>query len=257
VRLSVVPAGIRLQVAEALRTPAQFLIVVTAPLFSAMFLSVTAHAGATAALTNAVVAPALIGLWFVSLDLASTIIFFERGAGTLEPLLATPAPLDTVVLGRVVAIAGIGLLTIAESWLVAALGFGVVLVPHHPAVLLVTLVVTILAMTCTATLLAAAFVLTRNTFILQNSLSYPVYILGGVLLPVALLPTWLHPVSAVVFLSWSSDLVRDSFTPGAVSWWWARLLVVLGLAAAAMVLARILTAVVVRRLRRTGSMVYS
>jgi ABC-2 type transport system permease protein len=252
----VMRAAARVQLAEVRRTPMQLLYVITAPLFSAMFLSVTQNSGVTAANVNAVLAPALIGLWVMSLGVASTIVDSERGAGTLEPILATPARLDVVVLGRVMVIAGIGVATMLESWLVAALGFHVVLVPHHPLVLVATVGSAVLAMTSTATLLAALFVLSRNTHVLQNSLSYPAYVLGGVLLPASVLPVWLRPLSGLVFLSWSADLLRDSFRPGPVAWWWARVLVVLALAAAALLLARRFTGVVVDRVRRTGSTVH-
>jgi ABC-2 type transport system permease protein len=41
-------------------------------------------------------------------------------------------------------------------------------------------------------------------------------LLGGVTVPVTLLPDWIEPLSRAVFLYWSGNLLRDSFAAGAV-----------------------------------------
>jgi len=253
----VVMAALRLGVLEARRQPSQFLIVVTAPMFSAMFMSVVLHAGSSIGRVNAVLGPGLIGLWFVALDAAADGIDRERWQGTLESLLAAPAPLTGLVIGRVVAMAIVGLVTLVESWLVAAVGFGVVLRPAHPVLLALSIAVTVFTTVSTATLLAGAFVLTRHAFMLQNSLSYPLYLLGGVLVPVTVLPGWLQPFGRIVFLSWSSDLVRDAFVAGAVAHAALRLAVVVLFGVAALVAARTVVKVVVGNVVRTGSAVRS
>ena len=63
-------------------------------------------------------------------------------------------------------------------------------------------------MAATSVAMSSLFVLTRNAVTFSNAASYPFYILGGILVPVSVLPGWIRPVSAIVFLSWSADLLR-------------------------------------------------
>jgi ABC-2 type transport system permease protein len=172
-------AACRLQYAESRRQPAHLLALATTPLFTAMFLSITLHAGSRQAVVYAVIAPGLINLWFLSLDLGGEIVSRERWQGTLELLFATPASLAAVVFGRVLAVAGLAGLTFVEALLVARLGFGVSLQIYHGGLLAGTVVVTLFAMAGTATALAGLLVLSREVLLFQNSLTYPFYILGG------------------------------------------------------------------------------
>jgi ABC-2 type transport system permease protein len=67
-------------------------------------------------------------------------------------------------------------------------------------------------MTTTSLFMANLFVLSRTAVTFSNSASYPVYLLGGILVPIALLPGWLQPATNIVFLSWSSRLLRGSLS---------------------------------------------
>jgi ABC-2 type transport system permease protein len=57
------------------------------------------------------------------------------------------------------------------------------------------------------------FVLARNATTFSNSASFPFYVLGGILVPVSVLPHWIQPLSSAVFLSWSADLLRAALRP--------------------------------------------
>jgi ABC-2 type transport system permease protein len=253
----VIAAGCRMQLAESRRMPAHLLILVTSPLFAAMFLSILKHSGNTALVTNAVFAPALISLWFLSLDLGGAMVSTERWQGTLECLIGSPARLGAVVFGRILAVVGIAALTFAESFVVARVIFGVHVRLEHPVMLVLALLVTLFAMAGTATLLAGLFVLSRNVLLFQNSMTYPFYLLGGVLVPVALLPFWVQPISRVFFLSWSSDLVRASLRPSAAVGWAWHLGMIAGLGLTCLVIGLVLIERVVRRVMATGSAAYA
>jgi ABC-2 type transport system permease protein len=212
-----VRAGAGLQVAIIRNTPDYFLDLATAPLFAVIFLALVRNADREDLAVHAVLAPALIALWRSSLNLAGEVIDTDRQLGILEPLIATPARLTSVVLGRVASVTLMGVVALVESWLVASLLFGVELTLFHPWLFVVTLLATLGAMSGTATVMAGLFVLTRTARTFQNSLSYPFFVLGGVIVPVSLLPDWLQPLSKLVFLSWSADLLRASFRPESVA----------------------------------------
>ena len=157
----------------------------------------------------------LITLWNMAIEISGGIVDSDRWHGTLEGVVASPVGYPSVILGRVMAVSFLGLFGVAETGIVARVGFGASVPVHHPDVLVGGLVVTALAMTGTATLLAAVFVLTRTALTFQNTMNYPFYLLGGVLVPLSFLPVWVRPAGRVVFLSWSADLLRDFPVVGA------------------------------------------
>lgn len=250
-------AGFRFQAQLLRRSLDDLNMLVTAPLFTLVFLAITRHAGRTDLAPYAVLAPALIVLWRVALVIAGEIIDRDRGNGSLEALIATPARFAGVVTGRIAAVMLLGLAGFGESWLTAWLGFGVLVPIRHPAAFLVTLVATALAMAGTASMMSALFVLTRSARAFTNSLSYPFYILGGVMVPVSFLPGWLEPLSRVVFLSWSADLLRDALSPAGIPYLLPRLGMVLLLGAAGYLTGLVLQHRAVARLRRTGAIGYA
>lgn len=94
--------------------------------------------------------------------------------------------------------------------LTAALTYGVDVRVDHWWLLLVTLLVTALAVTGTGIVFSSMTILSRAANTFQSAASYPFLLLGGVFVPLELLPSWIQPIGRLVFLSWASDLVRDS-----------------------------------------------
>lgn len=253
--LAQVTAGFRLQLALTRRTPAQMLVLVTAPLFSAIFLSLALYHHSPH-VAGAVIGPGLIGLWAISLDVAAAMLTSDRWGGQLELFLGTSASMSLVVLGRVFAISAVGMLTFVESWLVARVFFGVTVPVEHPALAALALLVIAIGSAFTATLLASGFMLSRNLHVFQNSLSYPIYILGGIVVPIIALPGWVHPLSTVVYLYWGADLLRGAMGaphPGHVA---LDIAMSLGLAAAALAAGIALTARFKQHLRVDASAGY-
>jgi ABC-2 type transport system permease protein len=250
-------AGFIFQTALLRRSFGEMVALVNAPMMTLVFLAITRNAGRDDLAPYAVLAPALIVLWSISLLIAGELITRERENGSLEGLVATPALFAAVVTGRITAIVLLSLVGFCESWLVAWLVFGVVVPIHHPVVFVAAVLVTACAMAGTASVMSALFVLARSARTFQNSLNYPFYVLGGVMVPVSFLPNWLEPFSRIVFLSWSADLLRDALAPGPVSHVLPRLaaVLVLGLAGYAAGLGLLRRAV--DRLRRSGSLSYA
>jgi ABC-2 type transport system permease protein len=243
----------RFQLSLVRRSPEAVQTWVTTPLLALAFAAVTEVAHRPDLAVYGVVAPTLMALWTTVLFAAGDMITSERDLGTLELLLSTPARLSVLVLGRLCAVASLNLAAFAESWLVTGVVAGWVAVPH-PAALAATLLVTGLAMAGTASVLSGLFVLMPSARTIQNTLSYPFYLLGGVLVPVSYLPGWLHPAGRLVFLSWSSDLLRAVMAPGPVQALGTRLAVIAGLGAAGYGAGTVLLARVLRRVRALGTL---
>ncbi|MER5703743.1 ABC transporter permease [Micromonospora sp. NPDC002296] len=250
--LRVIAAAFRLQLAITRRSPGHLMILLTSPLFSVIFLSLVVSGQRSGTLVNGVLAPGLIGLWLMSLDLAASIIEEERWAGRMELLVASLTPVSLVVFGRIGVVILAGALTFFESWLVAVVGFGADVPLERPGVFVLAILATCFAMAGTATLLAAVFIKSRALHVFQNALTYPFYILGGVLVPVALLPGWLEPISRVIFLSWSADLLRGSMSGDLPEAWPAWIAMTVGLGAAALVAGALLINRIIDQSRETA-----
>jgi ABC-2 type transport system permease protein len=254
INLNVALASARFQWLSIRTNPDYFLALAMAPAFAIVFLSIVRHAGRADLTTFALLAPVLISLWSMSINVSGELISTDRGQGTIEPLIATPASYAVVLLGRVGAVSLLGLTSFVEVGLIGRFMFGVSLIISHPMVFISTLVAAVFAMSGTSMILASVFVLGRSTRVFQQSLGYPFYVLGGVIVPVANLPQWLQPLTKVVFLSWTSDLLRDACSPARVDSALWRLGVVVVLGAISMALGIYLIDRVLARVRGLGTM---
>lgn len=247
-------AGFRLEARLIPADPGALIPLATAPLFALVFLSIVRQSGRPDLQPDALMAPVLMTLWWVALQHAGNMITGDRWQALLEPLLATPASLASVLLGRIAAVTCLGLLSFFEVWAIGELVFDVSIPFEHPGALAVTLLVIAFATAGTSVAFAAVFVLTRNAYTFTNSLSYPLYLLGGVLVPVAILPGWLQPVSSGIFMSWGADLLRASLKPSPVDALWQRLGMIALLGAITFLAGRALLFHVLRRMRAKGEL---
>lgn len=244
--------GFTSQLRQMRATPDWLLALFTTPLMTVAFVALVDHADRRDLTAYAVLAPALIALWQMALQTAGELVTTERENGSLEALLATPGSFAALLAGRIAAVTAVSLLAFVEAWGVGWAMTGSPLAVAHPVVFAATVLVSAAAMTATAGIMASVFVLARSARIFQNALSYPFYVLGGVVLPVALLPEPFAWLSRLVFLSWTSDLLRDAVAPAPVDAVVPRLLVIAALGAAAAGLSHHLLVRTVGRLRVTG-----
>jgi len=247
-------AGFRLELRVVRANPDALIPLVTAPLFAIIFLAIVRQSGRGDLEPDALMAPVLMSLWWIALVQAGSMITADRWQAVLEPLIAAPTSLASVLVGRVAFLMCVGLLSFFEVWLAGWLIFGVSIPFEHPLELVLTLVATAFAMAGTAVAFAALFVMTRNAYTFINSASFPFYVLGGVLVPVAYLPDWIEPVSSVLFLSWSADLLRATLKEPAVDDFWFRLGMVLVLGAITFAIGRAVLFHILRRMRANGEL---
>ena len=234
------------------RKPDDLMLLITTPLLTVAFLSIVLHAGRGDLTAFAIVGPGVMAIFQMALFVSGELIAAERHSGTFEATLATPARFSVVMFARILAVTLVSFVSLLESVAVAAL-FGISLMAWHPVVLALTLVCTAFAMAGTAVIMAAVFVIARSARSFQNSLSYPFFLLGGVFVPVAFLPAWLQPLSNLVFLSWSSQLLRDSLDSAALTDAAPRLGAIVLLGALALVGGELLLRRMLRRVRQQGA----
>jgi ABC-2 type transport system permease protein len=211
--LRVVLASIRAQVQMSNRNVEDLLPLITMPLYTLVFMAIFIYSGRRDLTGYALVAPLLITVAQMGIFVASEVIIRERGAATIELLVATPASFTLIIWARVAVLTSLGLVGFVESWLLAKLAFNVSVTVHHLELLVATLALTSIASASTALITSVLISFTRSSRAFQNVLTFPLYLMSGVLVPVTFLPEFLQPFSRLLFLYWAGDLLRDSFQP--------------------------------------------
>jgi ABC-2 type transport system permease protein len=247
-------AGFRVELRMLLANPDSFIPLLTAPLFTLIFLTIVRNGGRQDLQPDALMAPVLMTLWWFALYEGGKVVTSDRWEGLLESAIAAPVGLASVILGRISAMMCLGLFGFFEVWAVGEAFFGVGFSFEHPTALALTLLATVFAMAGTAVAFAALFVMTRNATTFTNSASFPFYVLGGVFVPIAILPGWIQWVSPAIFLSWSADLLRASLRPAGIGDFWGRVGMVVLLGCVSFAIGRAVLALVLRRMRVTGEL---
>jgi ABC-2 type transport system permease protein len=228
--------------------------ILTMPLVTLVSLAVLLHAGKPELAPYGLVAAVLMTAGQMGNFVASEIVFQERNEQTLELVVASPAPYFFVLLARILVLTSLGLVGALESWLIARLVFGLHIAIYHPALAAITLVCTCIAAAGTALLTTSLFALGTQVRTFQNAINGPLYLLGGVLVPVRYLPTWLSPLSPFVFFYWSAELLRAALQPEPPTRVVTGLLAILALGTGTGVLALFFLRRMLDRLRRDGTL---
>ncbi|WP_236796410.1 ABC transporter permease [Amycolatopsis sp. GM8] len=249
-----VATAFRLQLIFYRHHPDLLVPLLTAPLYSVIFTMIIRHNGRTDLLGQSSLAPFYMSLWWFALFSGGWIIQTDRWEDTLQYLVSAPANFSAVVFGRAAATMVPGTVAFAETWLFARYVLDAPVTIRHWPLLIASFALTLFATAATASLLAAVFVLARNAVTFSNAASFPFYLLGGILVPTALLPIWLRPLSDGVFLSWSADLLRGAVKSGPVPHAAQGLLMTALLGVVALIGARLAIAGVLHRVRHTGEL---
>ncbi len=156
----------------------------------------------------------LMGIWSSTLFGSGGLIQWERYEGTLEIMMAAPPPFALVLIPATLATSTVGIYSIAATLLWGKLFFDIPLDLADPLLFALSVPVTILSLGLMGLLLASTFVLYRHANALSNLLEYPVWLVTGLLVPVALLPAWAEPISWVLAPTWGMRAIRESALGG-------------------------------------------
>ena len=160
----------------------------------------------------------LMGIWSSTLFGSGGAIQWQRWQGTLEILIAAPAPFLLVLVPLTLATASIGLYSICATLVWGRVFFGVPLQFAHPFQLGVALPATVLSLGMLGLVLASTFVLYRQATAFSNLLEYPVWLVTGLLVPLSLLPGWVSWIAWTLAPSWGIRAIRDAAFGGSSAW---------------------------------------
>ena len=167
-------------------------------------------------LLYAALGAAVMGIWSTTATSAGGAVQQQRNWKVLELLVAAPSPLILVLAPITVAIAGIGVYSIVTTLLWGRLLFGVPFHVLHPALFLISIPAAVLSIGLLGLVLASTLVLYREASAFSQMLEYPVWMITGMLIPLSLLPGWIHPISWMLAPTWGMRAVRRAALGGSV-----------------------------------------
>ncbi|MFD0163277.1 ABC transporter permease [Streptomyces decoyicus] len=159
-----------------------------------------------------VVAVALTALWGSTVWMSGGVLRRERTYGTLARCVSGVWSPYLVLLGKSLGatVTSVGAILVSTGVTAAALGLP--LSVSHPGWIVASLVVLVCSGTALGALVSCLFLVTRNGLIWSHALMYPVFALGGLLIPVNALPESLRWVPDLISLHWIKDCMVGAAT---------------------------------------------
>jgi ABC-2 type transport system permease protein len=159
---------------------------------------------------------AVAGIWSVTTIAASSAIQNQRWYATLELLVIAPANFALVLVPICLAVSSIGVYSLASTLVWGRLVYGIPLPLTHPLAFAIAIPATIVSLGVLGFLLSTILVRYRTAWALGNSFEYPVWLVCGLMFPIAFLPAWSHPISWALAPTWGLRALLYSSTGGPV-----------------------------------------
>ena len=157
----------------------------------------------------------VMGIWSITTVGAADAIQRQRWAGVLELLVAAPTPFWAVLLPITIATSTIGIYALVSTLLWGRFLFGIPLHLEQPLIFALSIPPTIVSIGLLGFVMASVVVRFRAGWAVGNMFEYPVWLVTGLLIPVALLPGWAEPISWVLAPTWGMRALKDAaFTGG-------------------------------------------
>lgn len=175
-----------------------------------------------------VIGSAMTGLWSTLLFASGNSITSERWYGTLETLVGVPTPLSVIVFGKSLANVVQSLGSMVACYLLVSLLFGYPLTVAQPLLFAISIFLMVISFVAFGLVIAPLFIMNPDVQRFQNAMEFPVYMLGGFLFPIALLPGWTTPLSYILAPYWAARALHDTAGGGVpfgeITFSWAMML---------------------------------
>ena len=152
----------------------------------------------------------MMGVWSTTLFGCGGAIAWQRWEGTLELLVNAPTRYDFILVGQTFGAVVLGFYGIVATLAWGVLLFGMPIQATYPLILPLSLLAAIVSLGSLGMLIATTFVLYRHANALGNLLEYPIWLIAGLLVPVATLPFWVQPISWLLAPTWGMEAIRGA-----------------------------------------------
>jgi ABC-2 type transport system permease protein len=184
------------------------------PLFFATVAFLMFRVGSPDALLYASLGAAVMGVWSSVSTSAGGALQHQRWHGTLELLVAAPAHFALLMMPITIAMAVVGLYSMAATLAWGWLAFGIDVHIDQPLAFVLSVPTTVVSIGLLGFLFAVSFVRWRSAWALGNMFEYPVWLICGFLVPLSLFPAWVRPISWVLAPTWGIAAIRESALGG-------------------------------------------
>ena len=152
----------------------------------------------------------VMGIWSITTVGAADAIQRQRWAGVLELLVAAPTPFWAVLLPITIASSTIGIYALVSTLLWGRFLFGIPLHLEQPRLFALSIPPTIVSIGLLGFVMASVVVRFRAGWAVGNMFEYPVWLVTGLLIPVAILPGWAEPISWLLAPTWGMRALSES-----------------------------------------------
>ncbi len=149
----------------------------------------------------------LMAYWGSTVWQGAGILRRERGVGTLGALMRGVRAPMLVLAGKSLGASLAPALLTGATVVAALVVLRAPLAVPQPGWFVVGLLAAILSGTALGTVLCSLFLLTRYGPQLSSALMYPVFLLGGLLIPTELFPPWIAWLGSLVSLKWAQQFL--------------------------------------------------
>ncbi|MGE5571606.1 MAG: ABC transporter permease [Bacteroidota bacterium] len=202
----------RCQMQEFVLRPHYFYVMVGQPVFfMALSVFLFRHVGREDLVPGSVIGAGIIGIWNANLFSSGMIVERERRDGTLLFLVASPTDAIWVLLGRSLANSTVSACSVLIALLLAASIAPETMPVADYTLLLVSLLMTVGAVTALGLVAGCAFVWFRQALRVVGLMNWPAYIISGVMFPVSYLPGAFRAISYTLAPTWGLVGLRASF----------------------------------------------
>lgn len=193
------------------RSPEQLTPVLLVPLSTIFAAAIVESGGRPDLLYYSLAAVSIMSIAQTGFMAASELFVSDRSSGTLEAMVVTTASYPVVLAVRILSVTASGVFGALLSYLILKLYFSAQITIHHPWLAFGSTAGVIFGSGGMALFLAGLICRGRSARAVQNTVSGPLFLIGGVLVPIGLLSPWLELPGKLIYLSWAADLLRDSF----------------------------------------------
>ena len=196
--------GLRIHLMQLVRSPFDIVAMLVWPvIFASIAYYLIGVDAKNSVLFTASLGAAVMMMWSQVIVGSGFALDQQRNQGTLELLVAAPVPLVTVIAPIMIASGAFGIYGLLVTLAVGARSrSGSPSRSPTRSRSSLAAAVSILAIGLLGMIAASLFVLSRAASYLGVALQYPVYLASGLLVPLAMLPAWLGPISWIVAPTW-------------------------------------------------------
>jgi ABC-2 type transport system permease protein len=186
------------------------------PLFFAttIFLMYRSGSASGDTLITTAIGASMMGVWSATSTTAAFALQLERRQGTLELLVAAPAPFSLLIIPVTLSMATIGVYSMVATLLWGRFVFGIDITVDDPLMFAAAVLVTVISIGMLGFVIAIGSVRYRSAWALGAALEIPVWLVCGFLVSVSALPGWVRPISWLLAPTWGMSAVRAATQGG-------------------------------------------